>query len=501
MAYQIDRYNNTILTIVEDGTIDQTTDLRFVGKNYSGYGEIQNENFLFLLENFAGANQPPRAISGQIWFDSANSKLKFYDGTKWRTTGGSEIATESPTGLSLGDFWWDTDNQQLHVYDGSDFVLVGPQQAGEGITQMVSYDVLDNTGITKSIMAALINDSIIYTVSSEQFTLGASQPSNVPPGILTKFDVIRKGLTLADTQQSKNGVTDDNGNPNRTFYWGTASNAERLGGISSSEYLKSTDPNFTTLVKLSDLGLVIGDDLDLKIYIENGSVGVIENQTGTDSIIRFKTTDSVGNSVHNITINNTGILPAVDNTFDLGTTTQKWTNVHAANFVGEATKATTLREGSNFRSTSVNATANTVAVRDSSGNLNANLFIGTATSARYADLAEKYTVDQEYPVGTVMMICKHADHEAEACDIAGIPIGVISENPAYLMNMDCEGQAVGLKGRLPVRIIGSVKKGDAVYVDDNGCASTRTNNSSLVAVALETNNNEGEKLVECVLKV
>jgi hypothetical protein len=51
MAYTIDRYNGTTLTVVEDGTVDQTTDIKLVGKNYAGYGEIQNENFLHLLEN------------------------------------------------------------------------------------------------------------------------------------------------------------------------------------------------------------------------------------------------------------------------------------------------------------------------------------------------------------------------------------------------------------------------------------------------------------------
>ena len=45
MAYTINRYNTTQLAVVEDGTIDQTTDLKLVGKNYAGYGEIQNENF------------------------------------------------------------------------------------------------------------------------------------------------------------------------------------------------------------------------------------------------------------------------------------------------------------------------------------------------------------------------------------------------------------------------------------------------------------------------
>lgn len=90
MAYTIDKYNRTVLTVVEDGTLDQTTDIKLVGKNYAGYGEIQNENFVFLLENFSGSTSPPKAISGQIWFDSGQSKLKFYDGSKWRTTGGAK---------------------------------------------------------------------------------------------------------------------------------------------------------------------------------------------------------------------------------------------------------------------------------------------------------------------------------------------------------------------------------------------------------------------------
>jgi len=91
MAYTINRFNGTVLTNVEDGTINTTTDLKLVGKNYSGYGESQNENFLFLLENFAGVNSPTKPISGMIWFDSGTNKLKFYNGTSWKPSGG--IAT------------------------------------------------------------------------------------------------------------------------------------------------------------------------------------------------------------------------------------------------------------------------------------------------------------------------------------------------------------------------------------------------------------------------
>ena len=167
MAYAIDRYNNTLLTTVEDGTVDQTTDLKFIGKNYAGYGEIQNENFLFLLENFSGANQPARPISGQVWFDSGTSKLKFYDGTQWRTTGGAEIGATQPTGLATADFWWDTANDQLYVYNGTSFILIGPQNAGEGVTQMSSLEVLDTTSATRGIISSVIEDETAITCWEE----------------------------------------------------------------------------------------------------------------------------------------------------------------------------------------------------------------------------------------------------------------------------------------------------------------------------------------------
>ena len=79
-------------------------------------------------------------------------------------------------------------------------------------------------------------------------------------------------------------------------------------------------------------------------------------------------------------------------------------------------------------------------------------------------------------------------------------IGVISEKPAYLMNSDSEGQAIGLKGRVPVRVKGIIKKGDAVYAWEDGICSTVAT-SALVGIALESNDTEDENLIECVLKV
>ena len=488
MAYQIDRYNNTVLTVVEDGTVDQTTDLKFIGKNYAGYGEIQNENFLYLLENFSGANEPGRPLSGQVWFDSGNAKLKFYDGNQWRTTGGAEVAVTEPTGLTDGDFWWDTTNDQLYVYNGTAFILIGPQNAGEGVTQMQSREVLDNGGTSRSIIAATINDEVVMVVSPSPFTLDSiTNP-------ITGFDFINRGITLINSSTGETSTTHR--------FWGTASDADKLEGTPKADFVLKSNPSFTSAVSFPDAGIQIGDSQDLRLFVENGVEGVISNTTGLNSKIKFKATNTNGTAIHVATVTSTGMIPGQNDFYDLGSASLVWNDVYATNFIGTASKATTLADGSgNFRQGRVNTSNDTVVIRDATGNVNANLFQGTATQARYADLAEKYSTAEELPAGTVVCVCKHGDHEVEATSRGCIAIGVVSTDPAVMMNSEAEGQYIGLKGRLPVRIIGAVEKGDAVFVDDNGCASTVINGGSLVGIALESNNDEGEKLVECVLKV
>jgi hypothetical protein len=147
---------------------------------------------------------------------------------------------------------------------------------------------------------------------------------------------------------------------------------------------------------------------------------------------------------------------------------------------------------------SASATANTIALRDSSGNLSANVFSGTATAARYADLAEKYSTDKEYNVGTVMVVAFGGDAECTQSFAPGqLAIGVISENPAYLMNKDADGQAIALKGRVPVRIVGPISKGQPIMASVDGLAIVGSINP--IGVALETNLEVTEKLVECVI--
>ena len=502
MAYIINSYNGNQLVVVEDGTVDQSTDIKLIGKNYSGYGEAQNENFLHLLEHFASTTAPTRAITGQVWYDAGTAKLKFYTGNSWKNAGGAEVAATEPSGLNEGDLWYSTTSNQLFAKNASgEFILVGPQAAGDGTTQMLSVTVVDTLSANKSIIIALINDTPVYIISSNEFTLGPTQPANVPD--LTGFTLIRKGITLVNTD-STTGETTGAGTTGGPVIWGTASDSLRLGGQLASDFLTSSTASFSTVARFADAGLTVGNSNDLAITVVSDTVGSIVNTIGS-KIVFGATRSGVGAanivSVRNVSASETGIFPETNSTYNLGSASLKWANVYADSFQGTATKATTLDVGGTGRSASTTATANTIAARDSSGNLTATIFNGTATKARYADLAEKYTTDQEYPVGTVMAIAgASTTAEATAAKSSDLAVGVISDKPAYLMNSEADGQAIGLKGRVPVRVKNPVSKGQPVYAWEDGVATT-TATRALVGIALETNTDPDEKLVECILKV
>lgn len=125
---------------------------------------------------------------------------------------------------------------------------------------------------------------------------------------------------------------------------------------------------------------------------------------------------------------------------------------------------------------------------------------GTATSARYADLAEKYTTDKEYATGTVVVVSlEESGAEATASWLSGQRVlGVVSTNPAFLMNDEAPGQAIALRGRVPVKVVGPIRKGQPLISNQEGCGIYGDHQNSF-AIALESNQEAGVKLVECVI--
>lgn len=584
MAYQVDKFNGTFLVSVDDGTIDTTTDLRFVGKNYAGYGEVQNENFLHLLENFANTSQPPKAITGQIWFDSGNKKLKYYDGSNFRTASGAEIGpTAPPVQQQPGDFWFDTSSDQLKAWNGTEYILIGPEAAPDlGASAVVSQVVKDTIGNNHTIVKFNSGGDTISIVSKDAFTLN----SVINP--ITGFDVIKKGITLVNTSGTTGVTTTDH------YFWGTASNTVRLGGYPASDYIRTGEISFTQEISFSDAGFTIGDQNDIRFRIENGDEPVIENRLGNTITIRVRVTDS---DLRNVAIfTPTAILPGSNNFFNIGSSTSRYANIYATTFLGSLTgnvtgnlvgsakgnliaddlstafNATTktfagafngtltgnvigsvtgtssnaltlnslvgelgavnssiaLRDSlanitANrfigvgdkadrikidnsavdtdpvYKSAKTTATSNTIAARDGSGNLTANLFQGTATAAQYADLAEKYLADAEYEPGTV--VCIGGEKEVTASSLGKRAIGVVSTNPAFMMNKDLEGGTyIALKGRVPVKVIGRIKKGDELIAANDGCASFAVTNAlGVFAVALESSDDDGIKMIEALV--
>ena len=103
-------------------------------------------------------------------------------------------------------------------------------------------------------------------------------------------------------------------------------------------------------------------------------------------------------------------------------------------------------------------------------NVTATNFNGTATYAKYADLAERYAADAEYAEGTVMAFGGDAEVTAAAGYGSGKLAGVVSHKPAVAMNAEAGDDAthpfIALQGRVPVRVEGDVKKGDILVASD-----------------------------------
>jgi hypothetical protein len=186
-------------------------------------------------------------------------------------------------------------------------------------------------------------------------------------------------------------------------------------------------------------------------------------------------------------------------------TTASQTNITSVGTLGSLAVTANITGGNLSVSTGtitggniVNANGNGVGNIGSSA-LYFNTVFAKATSAQYADLAEKYLADQIYDVGTVLAV--GGDAEVTACRIGDRAIGAVSENPAFKMNDGLEnGTFVALKGRVPVKVIGTVRKGQRLVAHNNGCAVAGVAHADDVfAVALESSDDIGVKLIEAVI--
>lgn len=213
MSYTINLTSGAKLTDVIDGSVDQSaTDLTLIGRNISNYGTFLNDNFVYLLENFASPTEPPRPITGQLWYDTSVGVLKVYNNRGFTPTGNTIVSSSQPSSLSAGTLWIDSNNKQLKFYDGVDLLTAGPiYTSSQGSSGFVVTDIIDTFQQNHTIVELRVADVLIGIFSKDTFTpLNAIDgfSGSIAPGFNVAADA---SLTFNMTVSQALGLVDSNG--------------------------------------------------------------------------------------------------------------------------------------------------------------------------------------------------------------------------------------------------------------------------------------------------
>lgn len=280
MSYIINKTDGSVLTEVVDGTVDQTaTDITLVGKNSSSYGEFLNENFIRILENFANTSAPNNPITGQLWYDSNDGRLKVYDGNGFKVSGGTIVSATAPTSFAQGDIWIDSFRRQLYFHDGVGSVLAGPLYTSQqGATGFQVTDVLDTNQNSHTIIYLTVNQTLIGIISKDSFT-----PA-------TAIDGFSGSIQPGFNQGTLSGI----------HFNTSATSAYNL--INGNGDLKTADNFITndadgsingTLTLTSSTPLILGTATQNEILVSNTSFQINSNRTNQNFQIGVKNTNGL----------------------------------------------------------------------------------------------------------------------------------------------------------------------------------------------------------------
>ena len=541
MAYKINNTFGTLLVTLADGTIDvATTDLTLIGKGYAGFGEKLNENLVKLLENFNNTTAPANKVQGQMWYDKTNNQINVYTGSKWKPVGSTSNSATAPTSAVQGDMWFDTTNTQLYVYTGSAWTLIGPTTvAGSGVTQVITESPEDNTGVKRSILKLVANDTVVGVVSNLAFTPSSTETAGSAL-ITAGFASVAQGIQLSTGVSSAK-------------FRGTVTDSDALGGVAAASFLRSDEADTTTgqLTVQTDSGIRLGAGNDVTMSLSSDDFTIAQTTQDKDIIFTvndggttteaLRITGSTGRIEHlrvgdltvdgTNTIINTTTLSVEDNIIELNRNISS--NAGMPNYTGlkvnrgETSSATEQNlywvwdetfadDGSTIYG---NAGGAWTAFKSGGGqdelsaptlvDIRANIVHATSTAAQYADLAERYETDIPVEVGDVVVLGGHAEVTKCQTELSNAVFGVVSESPAFLMNAQAGNNdthpMIALKGRVLVKLTGTGRAGDRVVSAGDGeariadleeCTAFNT-----LGRLIKDKYNEETALTECVIGV
>jgi len=257
---------------VFDNTSNVDTSLTFPGRNTTGYGKLIAENLLHLLENFASDQEPSsaKAVTGQLWFNSEESKLFVFDGIDWKTTSNIRTAVNEPQNSNIGDLWINTSTQQLYLWSGTDWILVGPQFSQGTKSGPLVESVFDIDNRERTIIVFYTNDIPVAIISREQF---------VPKISIQGFASINVGINL----NTRTDLGDQSIIPK---FIGTATSADALvvgtSIVPSTTFIRSDD--IGTIQKQFNIrdntGLTVGTDGNVNLRVSNANAELYNTISG-----------------------------------------------------------------------------------------------------------------------------------------------------------------------------------------------------------------------------
>ena len=412
MSYTITLTDGSVFATIPDGTINTSSSMTLVGKNYAGYGQFLDNNFVRSLENASNSTAPGAPLTGQLWWNNTPNAgtLSVYMGSAWKTLSVLAVSSSTPstsTYSRIGDMWYDTTNQQVNIWTGTSWLLVGPQfNTGTGVTGAFANVITDTGSQTHKVIELVVNSTVVGIVSEDT--------SWIPQVTIPGFGNVNSGLQLANT------VTGVGGSSVPAF-WGSGNVGVSVTGNVSGNYILGNGSLLTGLANIS------------------GNISTTGNITGAYIL---------GNGSQL-----TG-LPAT------------YGNANVANYL--PTFSGTLQVGN-----IINANGNGIG-NIGNGSAYFNTIFAKATSAQYADVAERFAADNVYEAGTVVELGGSREITRSLQELSETVFGVISTRAAYLMNSgagdDATHPPVAMTGRVPVQCTGVVHKGDRLVSAGNGIA-------------------------------
>jgi hypothetical protein len=375
--------------------------------------------------------------------------MKVYNGSTFKTLGAATASASAPTSNVTGDLWFDTTNQQLKCWNGTSFILIGP--AGDPATaEVVIESINDNTSVSHVIIRFVIQSVTIAIMSKD--------PTFTPQVAITGFATIVPGLNLSTTAASGGAL-----------FYGTASDSQLLDGLNSTSFMRSdaAATNNTSISITADAGLTVGASNNGRL-LASGSDIVVRNQTSNGDL--------------NLSVNIGGSQTTAVN-------------------VDGATGFTGVRGITNLNA---NAVGNI-----GSASTYFNTVFATATTALYADVAERFHADETYLPGTVVELGGPNEITISRSELSENVFGVISTRAAYLMNAgagtDATHPPVAMTGRVPVRVKGSVRKGDRLVSAGSGLARAAQREEitayNVIGRSLQDKPTEEEGTIEAIVTI